>query len=51
VAWPGRGWTLRDLAARTREALVDDPRQREVFSDNVRLGAAVELVVDQLRSG
>jgi pyruvate-formate lyase-activating enzyme len=46
----GQRWSLRELAARTRDALADQPRQCEVFFDNVRLGAAVELVVERARA-
>ena len=41
--------TLSELAERTRQALRNKDKQRQVFFDNVRLGAAVDLVVQQLK--
>ena len=41
--------TLSELAERTREALRTKDKQRQVFFDNVRLGAAVDLVVQHLK--
>ena len=41
--------TLSELAERTREALRYKDKQRQVFFDNVRLGAAVDLVVQHLK--
>ena len=44
----GRRWRLAELAERTRQAL--SGRDRDIFFDNVRLGAAVDLVVGHARS-
>ena len=41
--------TLSELARRTHEALASKEKQRQVFFDNVRLGAAVDLVVQQMK--
>jgi sulfatase maturation enzyme AslB (radical SAM superfamily) len=44
----GLRWSLRELADRTRQALADNPAQSEVFFDNVRLGAAVDIMVERI---
>ena len=41
--------TLSELARRTREALAHKERQSDVFFQNVRLGAAVDLLVQELK--
>lgn len=41
--------TLAELANRTRQALRNNPKHCDVFFNNVRLGAAVDLVVQQLK--
>lgn len=44
----GRRFSLRELAERTRQALPEG--QRETFFANVRLGAAVDLLVQRARA-
>ena len=46
----GLRWSLHELTLRTREALADSPVQCETFFDNVRLGAAVDIVVERVRA-
>ncbi len=42
--------SLAELAERTREAFTSNHKHREVFFNNVRLGAAVDLVVQRTKA-